>query len=71
MIFPEFIKKRFQRVQVAGNLIKISCLTYATAMNVQNGSVYWTADFNQIEVAGFVVDDIWWLLAFLETTSYW
>ena len=28
------------------NLIKISCSIYATAMN---GSVYWTADFNQIE----------------------
>ena len=28
-----------------GNLIKISCSIYVTAMN---GSVYWTADFNQI-----------------------
>ena len=30
-----------------GNLIKISCSIYAT---VHSGSVYWTADFNQIEV---------------------
>ena len=32
------------------NLIKISCSIYATAMNidVHSGSVYWTADFNQI-----------------------